>query len=79
MGSLPELQQKLGPSWVHLYDGELTPGILAGFVQTLRAERPYPTADLSAFEWPEIGRQLANGLEGYLVPLRVVRYRPCLG
>jgi glycosyltransferase involved in cell wall biosynthesis len=60
MGSLPELQQEVGPTWVHLYDGDLTPGVLAGFVQTLRVERPQPTADLSAFEWPDIGRQLAK-------------------
>jgi glycosyltransferase involved in cell wall biosynthesis len=64
MGSLPELQHEVGPTWVHLYDGELTPGILAGFVRTLRAERPQPTADLSAFDWSEIGRQLAKFIVG---------------
>jgi glycosyltransferase involved in cell wall biosynthesis len=60
MGSLPELQEKVGQTWVHLYQGELTPGIIADFVQTLRAERPQPVADLSAFEWPDIGRRLAR-------------------
>jgi hypothetical protein len=60
LGSLPELQQKVGPSWVHLYEGEVTPGILASFVQSLRTERPQAIPDLSAFEWPEIGRQLAR-------------------
>jgi glycosyltransferase involved in cell wall biosynthesis len=60
MGSLPELQQEVGATWVHVYGGELTPGVLASFVQTLRAERPQPIADLSAFEWSGIGRQLAK-------------------
>jgi glycosyltransferase involved in cell wall biosynthesis len=59
MGSLPELQQEVGPTWVHLYDGDLSPSVLAGFVHALRAVRPQTTANLSAFEWPEIGRELA--------------------
>jgi beta-1,4-mannosyltransferase len=56
-GSLPELQAKVGASWLRLYDGDLTP-------ERLQEMRDQPVADygerpdLSAFEWDAIARSV---------------------
>ena len=47
--------EEVGPGWVHLYHGELDPGLLAAALARLRTgERPRPP-DLSRREWPAIG------------------------
>jgi len=60
IGSLPELQQDLGTDWVHLYDGDLTPEILGDFTRQLKCQPMSDSPDLSLYEWPLIGRQIAS-------------------
>lgn len=54
-GSLPELQAKVGPSWLRLYDGDLTPEHLREMCDQVVCE-PGERPDLSAFEWDAIAR-----------------------
>ena len=56
IGSLPEIQGRVGPRWVNLYDGPLTTDHL---LQTLSGGgiAEHETADLSAFDWDSIGQQ----------------------
>lgn len=55
LGALPEIQAEVGPRWLRLYDGALTPQLLA----EVKAEQSIPAenevADLSAFDWDRIG------------------------
>lgn len=60
IGSLPELQQDLGKNWVHLYDGNLTAEILGNFARQLTYQPMSDGPDLSLYEWPLIGRQIAS-------------------
>jgi glycosyltransferase involved in cell wall biosynthesis len=54
LGALPEIQAEVGQRWLRLYDGELTPQLLA----QVRAGQNMPAedevADLSAFDWDRI-------------------------
>jgi glycosyltransferase involved in cell wall biosynthesis len=55
LGALPEIQAEVGPRWLRLYDGALTPQLLA----QVKAEQSIPAedevVDLSAFDWDRIG------------------------
>lgn len=53
LGALPEIEAQVGPRWLQLYDGELTPQMLMQARTDSRpAENEQP--DLSAFEWEAI-------------------------
>ena len=56
MGSLPEIQGRVGPRWVNLYDGPLSSDHL---IQALSGGGigEHETADLSAYDWDSIGQQ----------------------
>lgn len=55
MGALPEIEAQVGPRWLQLYDGELTPRLLMqARADAMPAENERP--DLSAFEWEAIAR-----------------------
>lgn len=62
-GSLPELQQHVGPGWLSLYEGSLTSRVIRDFHLNLqrlsRAEKP----DLLAYDWKDIGRELCTFVE----------------
>lgn len=56
MGSLPEIQGRVGARWVNLYEGPLSAQHLQ---RTLEGGDigEHETADLSAFDWDSIGQQ----------------------
>jgi beta-1,4-mannosyltransferase len=56
LGSLPEIQSRVGPRWVNLYDGPLSTKHL---LQTMSGGgiAEHETADLSAYDWDSIGQQ----------------------
>lgn len=56
MGSLPEIQQRVGPRWLSLYEGALSPQHLESALQA-DAIREHEVADLAAFDWDLITRQ----------------------
>jgi len=62
-GSLPELQQHVGPGWLSLYEGSLTSKVIRDFHLNLQrlsgAEKP----DLLAYDWKDIGRELCTFVE----------------
>jgi glycosyltransferase involved in cell wall biosynthesis len=60
LGSLIELQDQVGPDWVWLYDGELTPEVLRAFTGWLRARGPATGPDLTAFGWDRVGRDIGR-------------------
>jgi hypothetical protein len=60
LGTLPELQDEIGPDWVDLYDGQdVTTESLARFSQRLR-NQDAPVADLSGYEWGPIGESIGD-------------------
>lgn len=55
LGTLPELQDEIGPEWVQLYSGaDITAEDLHAFADTLRRANA-PEADLSRYAWSEVG------------------------
>ena len=58
IGSLPELQEKVGSEWVDLFDGEIDAARLEAFLTGLDACIT-PAPDLSAFEWPRVGEDVS--------------------
>jgi len=56
LGSLPEIQSRVGARWVNLYDGALSTRHLQQ-VLVGGGIAEHETADLSAFEWDAIGQQ----------------------
>jgi len=73
LGALPEIQAEVGPRWLQLYDGQLTPQLLvqARAGQNVPAEDE--VADLSAFDWDRIG---ATTLDFYASAPRTVAVAP---
>lgn len=49
------LQNEVGPGWVQLFDGGLTPAALDNAIGCLRAHPPVADADLSARSWQRAG------------------------
>ncbi|RAI03837.1 hypothetical protein DLJ53_05035 [Acuticoccus sediminis] len=64
LGSLPELQEMVGPDFVHLYDGPIRAEVIDDFLARI-AGRDLGTADLSAFGWDRVGRDIS----GYIATL----------
>jgi len=62
LGSLPELQDQVGKSWLHLYDGPLKPEFLRSFVDRLHIALP-EQCDLSAYDWAPIGQSLCRFID----------------
>lgn len=58
MGSLPELAEAVGPDFVHLYDGPMRAEVLDAFLAA-SAGRSLGTADLSAYGWDRVGRDVS--------------------
>jgi len=54
LGSLMELQQKLGDEWIHTYSGEFGPAVLRNAMDWSRSPRP-AQACLDGFDWDNIG------------------------
>jgi len=63
LGSLVELQEEVGEEWVHLYDGDLTPQIVAQFVETLRRHQPSGEIALVRQSWPHIRTKIKEFIE----------------
>jgi glycosyltransferase involved in cell wall biosynthesis len=58
LGTLPELQNEIGPDWVHLYDSaDVSADDLQSFTTLLRSASAR-TADLSRYEWGPIGESI---------------------
>lgn len=58
IGSMPELAEMVGSTWVQLYDGAFTPEVLRRFLAHVRTIPDGATVDLSQFEWDHIGRRI---------------------
>lgn len=58
IGSLPELQDRVGERWLQLYDGELTTNILLNFVEHLGTIDAGATTPLDAYDWLPIGKEI---------------------
>ncbi len=62
IGSLPELQERVGERWLQLYDGELSSDVLRKFAEGLRTLDAGATAPLDAYAWAPIGREIDSFL-----------------
>jgi beta-1,4-mannosyltransferase len=51
------LAEEVGPGWVHLYTGELTPAVFERTLNSVRARGPAPAPSLSGREWGTLGLQ----------------------
>lgn len=58
IGSMPELAEMVGSTWVQLYDGAFTPEVLRGFLAHVRTIPDGATVDLAQFEWDHIGERI---------------------
>ncbi|MTD12750.1 glycosyltransferase [Nakamurella sp. YIM 132087] len=67
-----DLAAEVGPGWVHLFDGELTAGALAGALAAVAENDRSDAPDLSARQWDAVG---AAHVEGYRAALRIVLER----
>jgi beta-1,4-mannosyltransferase len=63
MGSLPELRDTVGPSWVYLYDGEFCPQVLLDFKEWMLKTNRGSVAPLGAYDWSRIGAELHEFIE----------------
>lgn len=52
-GSVPEVAHLVGAGWVRLYDGDLSPDVLAAAAELPRPDAP---PDLGAFEWDSVAQ-----------------------
>lgn len=59
-GSLVELEAQIGSSWLHLYEGELTVGLIKQFLAWMRNRVYAPEANLSPLEWGPISKSLGE-------------------
>lgn len=57
------LSAEVGAGWVHLFDGELTAGMLLDAIQVVRAEPPRAAPDLSARGWHDVGARHARAYQ----------------
>lgn len=57
-GALAELRSFVGPDWVNLYEGELSPGTIRAAVHWTKARQIQPDAraPLDALNWEHVGR-----------------------
>ena len=63
LGTLPELQDEIGPEWVQLYGGDdILAEDLRAFASSLQQTNA-PAADLSHYEWDEVGGSTAAFLD----------------
>ena len=51
------LSEEVGPDWIYLYEGDLTPEILLGTLERMRAAGPRPRPQLSGRDWKTLGLQ----------------------
>ncbi|MDJ0347979.1 glycosyl transferase [Cryobacterium sp. PH29-G1] len=51
------LAEEVGADWIYLYDGELTPEILHGTLERMRAAGPRPRPRLDDRDWTTLGLQ----------------------
>jgi hypothetical protein len=61
IGAMPELAASAGASWVHLYEGELTPDALRQAFVWVRETRRDGEPDLDALEWRGIAEATVAG------------------
>lgn len=67
VGSLPELRDKVGKDWVHLFEGSISTQDIERFMADIgTAEAAEP--DLSAYEWARVGDDVADFLVGLASP-----------
>ncbi|SNB67656.1 Glycosyltransferase involved in cell wall bisynthesis [Arboricoccus pini] len=65
LGALPELQAAVGPDWLRLFEGDLTPDLLK---TALRQPKPPDLPPLEAFDWPAIADQTLAAFELFRRP-----------
>lgn len=62
-GATPEIADLVGHSWVQMYSGDLTMGVIQ---RSLEAGRPEGRPDLSQFEWPLTGQLTSTFFRGLI-------------
>lgn len=67
LGALGELGRLVGERWLSLYDGDLEPATLRGFVARLRGHDGGP-CDLSAYDWGPIAADLCRFIDELAAP-----------
>ena len=71
IGAMPELVRAVGPAWIHLYEGELTPEVLRTALSWVRETARDAGPDLAGLEWPGIADATVEGYRAALShPLR---------
>ncbi|WP_157956208.1 glycosyltransferase [Acuticoccus yangtzensis] len=65
LGSLAELQDTVGPDFVHLFDGPIAAPVLDTFLGRI-AGRSLGTADLSKFGWDRVGADVSGFIASLL-------------
>lgn len=63
-GSMPELQEMLGKSWVRTFDDEISRDDIDSFVDALRARTPEDLVDMTSFRWQRITEDLSRLFAG---------------
>jgi glycosyltransferase involved in cell wall biosynthesis len=56
-GAMTELQDRVGPDWVHTYSGELAPSVLAEGMRWARTTDRAAHAPVEDLDWPRLARQ----------------------
>jgi glycosyltransferase involved in cell wall biosynthesis len=64
IGALPDLAAAVGPDWLMLYDGPLSPACLVRAREALARPRLAAAVDLSGFEWDAIAERTLRFLRG---------------
>jgi len=76
LGTLPELHDEIGADWVQLYSGDdIVANDLLAFAATLRQAKP-TVADLSRYEWDEVGDSIGAFLDQLAQKTRSPRAGP---
>jgi glycosyltransferase involved in cell wall biosynthesis len=78
LGALPEIEAQVGPRWLQLYDGELTPQLLMQ-ARANAAPAENEQADLSAFDWDAIAAATLDFYRCADSDRSVAGSRPALG
>ena len=73
IGAMPELAREVGPDWMRVYEGELTPELLQTALDWVRETRRDAGPGLDALEWSGIARAT---VEGYRAALSEPPRRP---
>jgi beta-1,4-mannosyltransferase len=67
-GSLPELQERVGPEWIRTFQGDLSAAELRSGIEWSINERRSEKPNLATFAWPSIARDTLSLYERLVTP-----------